>query len=393
MTRSSRINFAVSMLALTLAFANPAVAEVDANKVSTAIVEMMAGYGIKLQTTGSELQGANVVLKGLSVATPEGTAEPFGDVTLNNVSETADGYLIGDISAPAKSYPVTDGTWEFGGASIKNITLPATGTTDPAKKLIVYELAEIGPSRFKAADGAEFINFAGAKATMSKADGSVLSFDLSVPDISINTSVIPNNDPQFAEVVSALGLTNLQLQISAKGSWNMADGRLTLTEQVFGIKNAGKINFTADILGYTPQLMDSMSADIKASAGQTDAEKGAKMMGLLQQVSVSGMSLRFDDESLVGKALDLIAKRTGQPKEALLAQAKGMAPMFLMQLQDPEFSTAATTALSTFLDNPKNLEIKFAPAAPVSVSQLVASGMAAPATLIKQLGLTVIANQ
>jgi hypothetical protein len=106
-----------------------------------------------------------------------------------------------------------------------------------------------------------------------------------------------------------------------------------------------------------------------------------------------GMSLRFDDASIATKALDLMSKRMGQPKDALIAQAKGMAPILFMQLQDPEFSSVATKALSDFLDNPKSLEIKMAPGAPVPVAQIIASGMAAPATLVKQLGLTVVANQ
>jgi hypothetical protein len=349
---------------------------------------------LKIKATSAEAQGSNVVLKGLTFSAPESTdVQQIGDLTLNNVSESADGFLIGEISAPAKAYPVKDGTWNFGGASVKNIALPAAGNTDPAKQIMLYETAEMGASKFTTTEGKDFITFAGAKATMSNPDGQKLAFDMAAPEIKINTAAIPNNDPQFTAAMDSLGLTNIEMQVLAKGSWSLTDGRIAITEETFAIKNAGKLNFTADISGYTPQLAASLRDMITASAGKSDAEMGAKMMGLVGQITLNGVSLRFDDESIAGKALDFIAKQSGQPKEALVAQAKGMAPLMLMQLQDPDFSVATTNAISAFLDNPKNLEIKIAPAAPVPVSQIIASGMAAPATLVKQLGLQVVANQ
>jgi hypothetical protein len=390
----SKASVRVAVSVIAICFASPAMADVDPNKVSEAVTALMKGYGLQIKATSAEGQGANVVLKGLTFTAPEGTdVKQIGDLTLNNVSETPDGFLIGEISAPAKAYPVKDGTWNFGGASVKNITLPAAGNTDPTKQIILYETAEMGASKFTTTEGKDFITFAGAKATVTNADGQKVAFDMAAPEIKINTAAIPNNDPQFTAAMEEFGLTNLEMQVSAKGSWSLTDGRIAITEETFAIKNAGKLNFTADISGYTPQLAASLRDMITSSAGKSDAEMGAKMMGLVGQITLNGVSLRFDDESIAGKALDFIAKQSGQPKEALVAQAKGMAPLMLMQLQDPDFSVATTNAISAFLDNPKNLEIKIAPAAPVPVSQIIASGMAAPATLVKQLGLQVVANQ
>jgi hypothetical protein len=395
MARRPHLKLAASVWAFTFAFSPAAMAAVDTAKLTAAITEMMDGYGAKFQATSVEADGENVTLKGVTVGGPSGAgaAEPLGDITLNNVSETADGFVVGDISAPAKAYPVKDGTWDFGGASIKNLKIPAAGTTDPMKQMVTYESAEVAASSFKTTTGTEFISFAGLKASMNLADGNTLTFDMSAPQTKFDIAAIPENDPQVTQAFADLGLSNLEMEIVAKGSWNLSDGRLIISEETFNVKNAGKLNFTADFSGYTPQLMANLREMMKTAEGKSDAEMGSKMMGALQQMSLGSVSLRFDDASIVGKALDLASKRMGQPKEALIAQAKGMAPIMFMQLQDPEFSATATKALSDFLDNPKSLEIKLAPAAPVPVSQIVASGMAAPATLVKQLGLTVVANQ
>jgi hypothetical protein len=393
MARRSHLSAVVSVLALSFVISPSAMADVDPAKLSQAIAEVMSGYGMKFEAASAELDGANVNLKGVSIGPEAGTKEPLGDITLNNVSETPDGFLVGDISAPAKSYVVKDGVWDFGGASIKNLAIPAAGTTDPIKQILLYESAEVAASTFKTPAGQQFINFAGAKLTMNYADSNTLQFDMAAPSIGLNVAAIPDNDPQMLEAFETLGLMDMQMEVQVKGSWNLSDGRLTLSEESFAVKNAGKLNFTADLLGYTPQLMAALRDAVKTAEGKSDAEMGAKMMGMMQQMSLGGMSLRFDDASIATKALDLMSKRMGQPKDALIAQAKGMAPILFMQLQDPEFSSVATKALSDFLDNPKSLEIKMAPGAPVPVAQIIASGMAAPATLVKQLGLTVVANQ
>ena len=63
------------------------------------------------------------------------------------------------------------------------------------------------------------------------------------------------------------------------------------------------------------------------------------------------------------------------------------------QLGNAEFAQALGTAVSAYLDSPKNIEIKAAPAKPVPFAIIAAGGMADPKSLIKTLGVTVNANQ
>ena len=131
----------------------------------------------------------------------------------------------------------------------------------------------------------------------------------------------------------------------------------------------------------------------KNMEGQDESAKGLAMLGLLQQLNFISMSIRFDDSSITGRALDYAAKQAGQDRAAIINQTKGVLPFALAQLKDPDFAQKVTEAASAYLDNPKSLEIKAAPPAPVPFAILAATGSTTPEALIKQLNVTVTANQ
>jgi hypothetical protein len=383
---------AVSLLALITAY--PAQAEIDAQKVADAVKAQFSNMGLSITAAGAELQGANVVLKDLTfmpAGTPDAEAAKLGDVTLENVTENAGGYVVSKISAPARSITNPDGTFEFGGATITNVKFGGAAATDPIAAAVFYESFTTGPMKF-VAEGAEVFRMDGIELTVSPyVAGAPLKTDLKFNNIYGNFSTVP--DPQAKQVLTDLGLLEVKGNVFATGSWNPADGRFVISEESFDFENIGRLNFTFDISGYTSDFVKATQDLMKANQQSTDAAKGMAMMGLMQQLSINSLSIRFDDKSITGRVMDYVAKQQGQPREAIAAQVKGMIPLVAMQLQDADFTTVLTTAVSAFVDNPKSLEIKAAPPAAVPVSMLVATGMAQPQALIKQLNLQVIANQ
>jgi hypothetical protein len=113
----------------------------------------------------------------------------------------------------------------------------------------------------------------------------------------------------------------------------------------------------------------------------------------MQQLTFNTLSIRFDDSSFTGKIFDYAAKQQNKPREDLVNQVKGMVPVLAMQLQDAELAQKAAGAVSAYLDAPKNIEVKAAPPAPVSFAILAATGSMNPMALVKQLNLSVTANQ
>lgn len=387
--RSALPMLTVSLSALTVL--QPAYAAVEAQKVADAITAQFANFGMTIKAAGSELQGSNVVLKGVELTPAAGaTATPLGDVTLENVTEDGAGYKVGQISAPASKTDKDGVTMNFGGAAIRNVTIAAPGETDPLKTMLIYDAIEVMPVTFSM-NGADVFRMSSAKVTMSPyAAGQPLSFDMVADGIYGNLSQI--TDPQAKEMFASLGYSEVNGVISAKGSWNPTDGRMTISEETFDFKDIGKLNFTVDLSGYTSDFIKATQEIAKTSAGG-DAAAGMKMMGLMQQLNLHSISLRFDDASLTGRILDYAAKQSGQQREAIAAQVKGMAPMVVMQLQDANLTTSVTNAVTAYIDNPKSFEIKAAPAAPVAFSVLMASGMSSPSALIQQLNVQIVANQ
>jgi hypothetical protein len=281
--------------------------------------------------------------------------------------------------------------FEFNGASINNVRLAGPDETDPVKQLLLYESIEVGPIKVVSGD-AEVFRMDGMKATMSPyKPGEALTFDASATGLYGDLTKIP--DPKSQEVIKALGYTEVNGTITSKGSWNPTDGRMIITEGAYDIKDVGRLNMTADISGYTPALVKSLQEMNKNMAGQDESAKGLAMLGMLQQLNFISMSVRFDDASITNRLLDYAAKQQGQDKAAMVNQSKAIIPFALAQLKDPDFAAKVTAAASAYLDAPKSLEIKAAPEAPVPFALLMATGSTTPEALIKQLNVTVTANE
>jgi hypothetical protein len=389
-TRSTTGFFAATAMSLVLA--GPAHAEVDADAVVKAITTQMANQGLPVTVTSAELDGANIIAKGVSVKFPDSEAKPLGDIVLEEVEENDDGsYTIGSISAPETKIEEAGNKFEFGGASINGVHVAAEGETDPVKQMFLYDSMEVGAVKVETG-GAEVFSMEGAEANMSEyTAGEPLEFDVSINGLKGDLSKIP--DPKTQETVAALGYDKINGKITMKGSWNPTDGRMTITEGAYDFANIGRLNMTMDFSGYTPALVKSMQEMNKNMAGQDESAKGLAMLGIIQQLNFISMSIRFDDASVTGRVIDYAAKQAGQPRDAIVAQSKAIIPFAVAQLKDPDFAAKVTAAASAYMDNPKSLEIKAAPAAPVPFALLIATGSTTPEALIKQLNVTVTANQ
>lgn len=378
--------------AMTLVLAAPARAEVDAAAVVKAITAQFAAQGMPLTVASAELDGDNIVAKGVSIKFPESEPTAIGDVVLESVEEDEDGgYYIGSISAPETEIDEEGVKISFGGASINGLHIAAEGETDPIKQMFLYDSMEVGAIKIAAA-GAEVFSMDGAEANMSEyTEGEPFEFDLSVNGLKGDLTKIP--DPKTQEALVGLGYDKISGSIKMEGSWNPADGRMSITKGDYEFANVGKLGILFDFSGYTPAVAKAIQEMNKNMEGQDESAKGLAMLGIIQQLNFISASIRFDDASVTGRVIDYAAKQAGQPRDAIVAQSKAVVPFAVAQLKDPEFASKVTEAASAYMDNPKSLEIKAAPAAPVPFALLMATGSTTPEALIKQLNVTVTANQ
>ena len=93
-------------------------------------------------------------------------------------------------------------------------------------------------------------------------------------------------------------------------------------------------------------------------AGADNSAQGMAMLGLMQQLTFNGASIRFDDDSLTGKVLDYVAKQQGMKPEDIANQAKAIVPFLTGAAQqsgaDASRSPTAVDALSRRPEEPRD---------------------------------------
>lgn len=382
----------LSATALSFFVSAPAFAAVDAKVVTDALIAQLTKQGMTVTIGSSELDGENVVAKDVSIKMGEGEPLKVEQVVLEEVTEEDDGsYTIGSVSAPATTIEKDGNKLEFGGASIEGYNIPAPDETDPIAALGLYSAITVEPIKVTTKDG-EVFHMDGMSANMSDYEvDKPFEFDAAVTGLFLDATKV--DDAEFKKQMTDFGYSQLTGDVKVKGSWNPKDGHMTITEDTINVNNVGKLGITVDLSGYTPELVKGLQEMNKNMAGQDESAKGLAMLGLLQQLNFIGMSVRFDDASITNKGLDYAAKQAGVDRAGIIAQTKGILPFGLAMLKDPDFSTKVTAAVSAYLDAPKNLEVKAAPAAPVPFALLIATGSTTPEALIKQLNVSVTANQ
>lgn len=389
----------------TLAMLQPAMA-LDAQAFMQRIADVykIGGYDITFDTATAN--GGTVVVDGLNVSIT-GIDEAIvldTQLTFTGVSETDDGgftaerLTVPDIDTNFSEDPV--GRVTVTGIVVEDIYLPPAGPMDTVDLMMTAGRMATGPITVTR-DGADFFSIAGIDATNE------FSFDANdeltdivsvfdITDIRADLSAASEEDPDTAATIEALGLTTISGNINQSMSWNMTDGHMVIDQFLMDFDNVGALNFTADLSGLTPAILDKIYAMQASTMDPTSEEAQAKQMmlgmELLQAISLAGVNVRYDDDSLAGKLLDFYAAQSGAERAEFVEGIKAMLPQMIGQFGIPALSDMVVPAVTAFLDNPQSFEVAIKPAQPTSL--LVLSAAAAnPAGLISALGLAVTANQ
>ena len=112
------------------------------------------------------------------------------------------------------------------------------------------------------------------------------------------------------------------------------------------------------------------AAQAEQAAEATDPS--AMLNDVMDKLSIHSLDLSLDDNGLVDRAFNAYAAQSGEDPQQLRNQTAGLLAMAPMMMSgsgvDMELVTEATTALSSFITDPKTLTISLNPAAPIKVS-------------------------
>ncbi len=347
---------------------------------------------------------SEMVLEGVKIK-PSGEADllPVGKVTLTGVSEDAGGYSIGTLTTSPFSKSGDGVDVAVSALVITGVHIPAVGAPGAlATQMGSYKHAELASISVLVAGRPAFqMQGLGFDMTAPE-DGKPMEFSGAADTFSVNLGLA--QDPQTKAIMDALGYDTLNGHFELAGSWQPADGRWSLSQYDISIDNAGTIGTAIDFGGFTPDVV-TLIRDLSGKMAKTSEEGNSAanqmaMLGLMQQITFNRVSLRFDDASLTNKVIGLVAQMQGQKPADVVNLAKATLPFALMTLNSPDLTAEVSSAVNTYLDNPKSLEIVAEPSEPVPFAMIMATAMSNPNdvpttanALWKMLGLKVKANE
>ncbi len=391
--RSTLKKLAFSTFLLTLPL-NAAFAQDAA--VADRLKAAFAAQGVDISWTGVTGDNSSMVLQGVSIKpAAEKEALAIGDVKLEGVTEANGGYEIATVSSSPFEHSKDGVTLNVTPFIIHDMSVPAEGASGPLGSMLIYKTAELENVTVKVADKTAFSMDGLALQITPPADGKAMEFSATTEKFNADLTLV--EDPKSKEAIEALGYQNITGNFELGGTWQPSDGKMDLTKYDISVENAGTLGMTFGLGGYTLDFVKSLQEMQKKMAAQPEgadnSAEGMALLGLLQQLSFNSASIRFDDDSLTGKALDYIGKQQGMSGKDIANQAKAIVPFGMAQLNNPELTAEVTAAVSKYLDDPKSLEISAEPPAAVPFALIMAGAMSNPADLTKTLGVHVKANE
>ena len=390
----------VSLSLAALLLSASAALALDANDFGSKLAkDYAAGSTAKLALGTATVNGNDVTFDGFTItAKDEKPVDVEVALTFHNVAEGADGsYTADSLTLPDSAYTYQGVEIASKNFALSHIYVANAQTPDALQVSRAFGGLSVGPITFSQG-GSPVVSIApitvnhGFQPSQPDPQITGITSDGSVSGISIDLSKI--DDPDVKAQSQALGITQLTGKIVETMSWSLPDGHVKISEVSVGFDNLGKLDLALDVTGYTPALIQTLRTAGQAMTQSDGGDQAAttQLMAAAQKLFVNSVSLRFDDASLTGKLLDYFAKQSGVSRDdfvnGLIASAGSMtAGMGL----PPGLAKLAEATLVAYLHNPKSLEVRLQPAAPVGVLDFVAAAMQ-PDSLINQIGLKVLVD-
>jgi len=394
MTRHLLLAPAALAALIAIAAVQPAAAQADEAMLAR-LKSYMAEQGSPIDwenvETYKSVKGEDITaLGGVTVAGQNGEVS-LPTVELSGVAREGDGWKIGRLTVPSFSQKVEDSAFDIYDTSVRDLVLPAEGAAAPA---LPYGGLRIGDLTFSVHEN-EILKLGDLHVDVtSEGEGKPARFTGAVEAFHLNLDSLEDEDTQA--VVDALGYRKLDGYIELDGSWDDAAGRLALDKYDLAVKDAGTLGMSLDVAGVSLPLLGALARLQTQMAADPEGDNmmaGIQAMGLLAQATLHSARIEFQDDSLTGRALDLMGKQGGQDRAAIAAQAANAVKEWAAFLNDPKLTEQAVDATKRFLAEPGYIAIAIEPPAPVSGAALAMGALQGAPDLAKQLGITVEANE
>jgi len=376
---------------------------IDGNDIVAKLNAFSASSGATLMIDGAKVEGSTVTLTGAkvkiaaaSIQEPKDQILSVGDITLEGVTENNGGYSIDKMSFADVDFKDKGAEVTAKDIYAEGVELPAEYKPGTLESILFAQSFHVGAVSV-IADNKPIVSIEESNVAYQMADDhSKVDADADISGLKIDLSSTP--DPKAQDTIKALGLETLSGDITMKGDWTLADGKLNVTEYALDFANVGRLDMTFSISGYTLDFIKGMQEAMKAAESNPDKAAGQQMlglsmMGLMQQLIYNGANIRFEDDGITAKAFDYAGKQQGVDGPQFAQSIKGMLPILLAQLNMPDLQKQIVDAANAFIDDPKTINVSANPAAPLPAPQIMGAAMGNPADLVKTLNVQIKANQ
>ena len=388
---ASHCTFTGLLLTSTIIAAAPAKADFTAQEVFDAMTRTLkeSGAAVSAQEVSME-GGATVIAKGVTFGSGD-EAFTLQEMIITDIEEPQDGnYILGEIRIPGSAIQTEDEvTVTLGDAVVRDFQVIANPSPDLYDGY--YTFASIDGLTVSS-EGLQFLSVDAVEQTMSPwAPDATLASNITISNINLPVALI--QDPRSRAAMTAMGYETISMDMIATGSWTPQTGKTELSDMTLAAKDMADLSMTLALDGYTLELAESLRELAGSMTPENEQAMGMAMLGVFQQLDVRGATITLKDQSLTGRLLDFIGEQQGMDRAGITAMAKGILPIGLAQIGDPDFAQQAQAAISAYLDNPDKLTITAAPEAPVPFAVLMGGAMGGdPASLLKTLNVSIQAN-
>jgi hypothetical protein len=180
-------------------------------------------------------------------------------------------------------------------------------------------------------------------------------------------------NPRVRKILTDLGYSQLSLDERFNIRWNEANESLSVNNFVLAAKGAGSIGLDFQLAGL------QRSAFVKLD----------QLADAIMRMVFTGGQLTVQDDSLVNRIIDMLAKQQGKTSADLRKEFTGALPFMLMMLRNPGFQAKLTPVIQAFIQNPGKLVFTAKPKNPVPVTAIISTLEKTPEKAIDLLAVDV----
>lgn len=390
-----------------LAWAAPSFA-LDEKNLLEKLNAALSSNGIEVVPQSIEVDGDTVRFVNAKLKGSKFNDVTLPTITLDGVEDNNGGYTVASVTTEAfETAPDKEGmVFKVEAFSADTMHLPAV----PDNKTIATTpyAEEAGLGGITMVKDGKVVAVVGPISSVTSANESNNAFTMTLDVDTFEFNILPGEPDNKEDPFKAMGIEKLNGSVNIDANWAMTDGDIDISNFVVNLDNLGTFNLTFGASGYTAEFVEELNrlnklapSPVDSGAAKTPEQEAAEseqstqymmgLMGLAQRMSIKGISLRFEDDSLTEKVLDYAGKKNGADAEQMKNTIKAMLPMMLAQWQLTSLQTTVPAAVNAFLDDPKSLTIKAVPPEPVAVPMLFGAIMN-PASLVDILSVQVTSN-